>query len=89
VLSVYKPTDSDRSLMVEQAAEKGLAIEQFRQLEDRIQRDDTTMRQVREQLQPAAKGSDCLSAVKGKAYQFLESPADRKFPVRAAPRVTS
>ena len=57
-ISVYKTMDGNRSLTVEQAAaEKGLTIEQFRQLEDRIQRDDTAMEQVREQLQAAAKGS--------------------------------
>ncbi|HKV55198.1 MAG TPA: hypothetical protein VJN94_11235, partial [Candidatus Binataceae bacterium] len=57
-VSVYKAMHRDRSLTVEQAAAKqGLSLEQFRDLENRIQRDDAALQQARDELQSAAKAS--------------------------------
>jgi DNA-directed RNA polymerase sigma subunit (sigma70/sigma32) len=57
-VSVYKAMQRNRSLTADQAAAaQGLTIEQFRQLENRVQRDDAALQQVREELQAAAQGS--------------------------------
>jgi hypothetical protein len=57
-ISVYKAMRRNRSLTVEQAATvEGLTLKQFRQLEDRIQRDDNALQRVRDQLQAAARES--------------------------------
>ena len=57
-VSVYKAMQRNRSLTVNQAtAAQGLTIEQFRQLENRVQRDDAALQQARDELQAAAQGS--------------------------------
>jgi hypothetical protein len=57
-VSVYKAMQRNRSLTVNQAAAaQGLTLEQFRQLENRVQRDDAAMQQARDELQAAAQGS--------------------------------
>jgi DNA-binding transcriptional MerR regulator len=57
-VSVYKAMQRNRSLTVEQAAAaQGLTTEQFRQLENRVERDDAALQQARDELQAAAKGS--------------------------------
>jgi hypothetical protein len=57
-VSVYKAMQRNRSLTVEQAAAaQGLTLEQFRQLENRVQRDDAALQQARDELQAAAQGS--------------------------------
>jgi hypothetical protein len=55
-VSVYKAMQRNRSLTVEQAAARqGLSLEQFRDLENRVQRDDAALQQARDELQAAAK----------------------------------
>jgi hypothetical protein len=57
-VSVYKAMQRNRSLTIEQAAAaQGLTLEQFRQLENRVQRDDAALQQARDELQAAAQGS--------------------------------
>jgi hypothetical protein len=57
-VSVYKAMQRNRSLTVDQAAAaQGLTIEQFRQLENRVQRDDAALQQARDELQAAAQRS--------------------------------
>jgi hypothetical protein len=57
-VSVYKAMQRNRSLTVEQAASRqGLTLQQFRDLENRIQRDDAALQQARDELQAAAKQS--------------------------------
>lgn len=61
-VSVYKAMQRNRSLTIEQAAAaQGLTLEQFRQLENRVQRDDAALQQARDELQAAAKGSPTSS----------------------------
>jgi hypothetical protein len=57
-VSVYKAMQRNRSLTVDQAAAaQGLTLQQFRQLENRVQRDDAALQQARDELQAAAQGS--------------------------------
>jgi hypothetical protein len=57
-VSVYKAMQRNRSLTVNQAASaQGLTLEQFRQLENRVQRDDAALEQARDELQAAARAS--------------------------------
>jgi hypothetical protein len=57
-VSVYKAMQRNRSLTVDQAASgQGLTVEQFRQLENRVQRDEAALQQARDELQAAAQGS--------------------------------
>jgi hypothetical protein len=57
-VSVYKAMQRNRNLtIVQAAAAQGLTVEQFRQLENRIQRDDAALQQARDELQAAAHGS--------------------------------
>ena len=54
-VSVYKAMQRNRSLTVDQAAAaQGLTLEQFRQLENRVEHDDTALQQARDELQAAA-----------------------------------
>ena len=54
-VAVYKATQHDRTLTVEQAAARqGLSLSGFRQLENRIQRDDAALQHARDELQDAA-----------------------------------
>jgi len=53
-IAVYKATQSNHSLTVEQAAaQQGLTVEQFRTLEGRIERDDALRERVRKALRGA------------------------------------
>jgi hypothetical protein len=62
-VSVYKAMQRNRNLTVDQAAAaQGLTTEQFRQLENRVQRDDAALQQARDELQAAARGSPTPSA---------------------------
>ena len=55
-VSVYKAMQRNRSLTVEQAAaSQGLTLQEFRELENRVQRDDAALQQARDELQAAAK----------------------------------
>ena len=55
-VSVYKAMQRNRSLTVDQAAAaQGLTLQQFRQLENRVQRDDAALQQARDELQSAAQ----------------------------------
>jgi phage protein D len=57
-VSVYKAMQRNRSLTVDQAAAaQGLTTKQFRELEDRVQRDDAALQQARDELQAAAQSS--------------------------------
>jgi hypothetical protein len=57
-VSVYKAMQRDRTLTVDQAAAaQGLTTKQFRELENRVQRDDAALQQVRDELQAAAQAS--------------------------------
>jgi hypothetical protein len=54
-VSVYKAMQRNRNLNVDQAAaQHGLTLEQFRELENRVQRDDAALQQARDELQAAA-----------------------------------
>jgi hypothetical protein len=57
-VSVYKAMQRDRTLTVDQAtAAQGLTTKQFRELENRVQRDEAALQQVRDELQVAAQTS--------------------------------
>jgi hypothetical protein len=54
-IEVYKATQRDHRLTVEQAAaQQGLTLEAFRQLENKIEQDDSAREHVRDALQAAA-----------------------------------
>jgi len=54
-ISVYEAMQKDHNLTIEQAASKqGLTVAQFRELEGRIERDDTLRERVRKALRHAA-----------------------------------
>lgn len=62
-ISVYESMQKDHNLTVDQAASKqGLTVEQFRNLENKIENDDTLRERVRKALRqaanPNAKDSD-------------------------------
>ena len=62
-INVYESMQKDHNLTVEQAASKqGLTVEQFRNLENKIENDDTLRERVRKALRqaanPNAKDSD-------------------------------
>jgi len=58
-ISVYEAMQKDHNLTVEQAASKqGLTVAQFRQLEGRIERDDTLRERVRKALRHAVSPND-------------------------------
>jgi hypothetical protein len=55
-VAVYKAMQRDRSLTVEAAAaENGMTLEAFRQLEGRVQRDEAALQRARDELQASAK----------------------------------
>ncbi len=57
-IEVYKATQRDHSLTVEQAAaQQGLTLGAFRQLENKIEQDDSAREHVRDALQAAATAS--------------------------------
>ncbi len=58
-VSVYKAMQRNRNMTIDQAtAAQGLTTRQFRELENRVQRDDAALQQARDELQTAArKGS--------------------------------
>jgi hypothetical protein len=54
-VAVYRAMQRDHGLTVEQAAlQQGLTLQAFRQLENRIERDEAAREQARRQLQAAA-----------------------------------
>lgn len=54
-VAVYKAMQRDRSLSVDAAAaQQGLTVQAFRDLESRIQRDDAALQRARDELQAAA-----------------------------------
>lgn len=57
-VAVYRDMQRDRGLSVKQAAaNQGMSLAQFRQLEGRVERDSAARNQAREELQAAAKSS--------------------------------
>ena len=55
-IAVYKAMQRDRSLTAETAAaQSGMTLEAFRQLEARVQRDEAALQRARDELQAAAK----------------------------------
>ncbi|MGH7916088.1 MAG: hypothetical protein ACREQE_01360 [Candidatus Binataceae bacterium] len=55
-IAVYKAMHRNRSLTAQQAAaQQGMTLKQFRNLENRIERDDAAREHVRDELQNAAK----------------------------------
>lgn len=55
-VAVYKAMGRDRSLTVEQAAAaQGMTLRAFRDLENRIQQDDSALQHARDELQTAAQ----------------------------------
>lgn len=55
-VAVYKAMHRDRSLTAEQAAAaQGMSLRDFRELENRIQRDDSALQHARDELQAAAQ----------------------------------
>ncbi|HJU29609.1 MAG TPA: hypothetical protein VJ718_10585 [Candidatus Binataceae bacterium] len=62
-IAVYKAMQRNRGVTVEKAAAaQGMTVEQFRELENRVQRDDAAMQHVRDELQSAAARSPASSA---------------------------
>ncbi|HLW69202.1 MAG TPA: hypothetical protein VKS22_01130 [Candidatus Binataceae bacterium] len=56
-IAVYRAMQHDRTLPIEQAAsQQGMTLEAFRQLENRVQRDDGAMEHVRDALKESAEG---------------------------------
>jgi hypothetical protein len=57
-VAVYKSMQRDKTLTVDQAASKqGMTLQEFRSLENRMQRDDSALQHARDELQSAAKVS--------------------------------
>jgi hypothetical protein len=57
-IAVYQAMQRDHTLTAEQAASRnGMTLEAFRQLEDRVQRDDAAMEHVRDELKAYAAGA--------------------------------
>ena len=55
-VSVYKAMQRNRNLTIDHAAAaQGLTLEQFRHLENRVERDDAALQQAREELEAAAQ----------------------------------
>jgi hypothetical protein len=55
-VSVYKAMQHNRTMTIDQAAAaQGLTLEQFRDLENRVERDDAASQQARDELQDAAQ----------------------------------
>jgi len=55
-VAVYKAMNRDRTLTVEQAAAaQGMTLRAFRELENRIQQDDSALQHARDELQAAAQ----------------------------------
>jgi hypothetical protein len=54
-VAIYQAMQHDHTLTAEQAASRnGMTLEAFRQLENRVQRDDAAMEHVRDELKAAA-----------------------------------
>jgi hypothetical protein len=54
-VAVYKAMQRNRNLTVEKAAaEQGMTVRQFRELENRVQRDDAALQHARDELQASA-----------------------------------
>ena len=57
-VAVYKAMQRNKNLTVDQAADaQGLTTRQFRELEDRVQRDEAALQQARDELQAAVQNS--------------------------------
>jgi hypothetical protein len=57
-VAVYKAMQRNRSLTIDQAAaSQGLTTRQFRELENRLQRDEAALQKARDELQAAAQSS--------------------------------
>lgn len=62
-IAVYKAMQRNRGLTIEKAAARqGMTVEQFRNLENRIQRDDAAMQHVRDELQASAARAPASSS---------------------------
>ena len=62
-IAVYKAMQRDRSLTAETAAaQNGMTLEAFRQLEARVQRDEAALQRARDELQAAAKKATSAGA---------------------------
>jgi hypothetical protein len=62
-VAVYRAMQIDRGLTVESAAaQQSLTLSQFRELEQKVERDDVAREQVREELQKAATASPSAAA---------------------------
>jgi HAMP domain-containing protein len=54
-VAVYKAMQRNRNLTIEKAAaSQGMTVRQFRELENRVQRDDAALQHARDELQAAA-----------------------------------
>lgn len=61
-IKVYQAMQHDRNLTVEQAtAQQGISVTQFRNLEDRIERNDALREHVRDALKPKTAESPAAS----------------------------
>jgi hypothetical protein len=57
-VAVYRSMQRDKTLTADQAAAKqGMTLQEFRSLENRVQRDDSALQHARDELQSAAKAS--------------------------------
>lgn len=64
-INVYQSMDRNRGLTVEQAAaQQGLSLEAFRDIERRIERDDLVREHVRQELQKSAKSTSAPAVAK-------------------------
>jgi hypothetical protein len=69
-VAVYKAMQRNRSLTVDQAASaQGLTTRQFRELENRVQRDEAALQQARDELQAAARNSPAADDRSVKSHQ--------------------
>jgi hypothetical protein len=61
-VAVYRSMQRDKTLTADQAAAKqGMTLQEFRNLENRVQRDDSALQHARDELQSAAKASPSFS----------------------------
>lgn len=65
-VAVYQAMQHDHTLTAEQAASRnGMTLDAFRQLENRVQRDDAAMEHVRDELKSSAAGASPGSSPSG------------------------
>jgi hypothetical protein len=70
-VAVYKAMQRNRSLTIDQAtASQGLTTRQFRELENRVQRDEAALQKARDELQAAAQSSPAAGEPSVKLHPY-------------------